>query len=74
MPGHGPHFCAAAELAPQMRPAKTNSDAVPELLGRYSIGAIPTLPVVHRGREVDRKAVLVTLPQLLAWGENKPVQ
>jgi thioredoxin 2 len=62
---------AAAELEPEMRLAKTNSDAVPELLGRYSISAIPTLLVVHRGREIGRRAGLVTLPQLSAWAREQ---
>jgi thioredoxin 2 len=46
---------AASELEPEMRLIKTNSDAVSELLSRYSINSIPTLLLVHRGREIARR-------------------
>jgi thioredoxin 2 len=44
-----------------------DSDAVPELLQRFSIQSIPTLMLVHRGREIARKSGVLPLPQLLAW-------
>jgi thioredoxin 2 len=58
---------AATELEPDMRLIKVNSDAAPELLQRFSIQSIPTLMLVHRGREVARKSGVMPLPQLLAW-------
>jgi thioredoxin 2 len=58
---------AATELEPDMRLIKVDSDAAPELLQRFSIQSIPTLMIVHRGREVARKSGVMPLPQLLAW-------
>jgi thioredoxin 2 len=58
---------AAAELEPDVRLVKVDSDAVPELLQRYSIQGIPTLILVDHGREVARKSGLMPLHQLLAW-------
>ena len=64
----GPIFeQAAAELEPEVRLVKVDSDAVPELLQRFSIQSIPTLMLVHHGREIARKPGLTSLPQLLAW-------
>jgi thioredoxin 2 len=50
-----------------VRLIKVDSDAVPELLQRFSIQSIPTLMLVHRGREIARKSGVLPLPQLLAW-------
>jgi len=58
---------AATELEPDVRLIKVDSDAAPELLQRFSIQSIPTLMIVHRGREVARKSGVMPLPQLLAW-------
>jgi thioredoxin 2 len=58
---------AATELEPDVRLVKVDSDAAPELLQRFSIQAIPTLMLVHHGREIARKAGVMSLPQLLAW-------
>jgi thioredoxin 2 len=43
------------------------SDAVPELLQRFGIQSIPTLMLVHHGREIARKSGVMSLLQLLAW-------
>jgi thioredoxin 2 len=58
---------AATELEPDVRLIKVDSDAAPELLQRFSIQSIPTLMIVHRGREIARKSGVMPLPQLLAW-------
>jgi thioredoxin 2 len=58
---------AATKLEPDVRLVKVDSDAVPELLQRFSIQAIPTLMLVHRGREIARKPGVMPLGQLLAW-------
>ena len=58
---------AATELEPEVRLLKVDSDAVPELLQRFSIQSIPTLMLVHHGREIARKSGLMPLPELLAW-------
>jgi thioredoxin 2 len=58
---------AATELEPDVRLIKVDSDAAPELLQRFSIQSIPTLMLVHRGREIARHSGVMPLPQLLAW-------
>ena len=58
---------AATQLEPEVRLGKGGSDAGPELLQRFSIQSIPTLMLVHHGREVARKSGLMPLHQLLAW-------
>ena len=62
---------AAAELEPEVRLIKVDSDAAPELLQRYGIQNIPTLMVVHHGREIARQSGAVSLPQLLAWARER---
>jgi thioredoxin 2 len=49
-----------------VRLIKVDSDAVPELLQRFSIQGIPTLILVHHGREIARKPGVMPLAQLLA--------
>jgi thioredoxin 2 len=44
---------AATELEPDVRLIKVVSDAAPELLQRFSIQGIPTLMLVHHGREIN---------------------
>jgi len=58
---------AALELEPDVRLVKTDSDAVPDLLQRFSIQGIPTLMLVRRGQVIARKSGLMPLPDLLAW-------
>jgi thioredoxin 2 len=58
---------AAPQLEPEVRLVKVDADAAPELLQRFSVQAIPTMMLVHHGREIARKAGVMPLPQLLAW-------
>jgi thioredoxin 2 len=58
---------AASQLEPDVRLVKVDSDAVLELLQRFSIQAILTLMLVHRGREIARNSGAMPLHQLLAW-------
>jgi thioredoxin 2 len=58
---------AATQLEPDVRLIKVDSDAVPELLQRYSIQSIPTLMLVHHGGEIARQSGVMPLAQLLAW-------
>ena len=61
---------AAPQLEPEVRLVKVNGDAAPELLQRFSIQAIPTLMLVHHGREIARQLGAVPLPRLLAWARE----
>lgn len=58
---------AAARLAPRVRLAKLDTEAVPEIGGKFGIRSIPTLVVFRRGREVARQSGAMGLHQLLQW-------
>jgi thioredoxin 2 len=58
---------AARELEPQLRIAKIDTDAVPEVAARYGIRSIPTLILFRGGSEVARIAGAMPLGQLKTW-------
>jgi thioredoxin 2 len=58
---------AAASLAPNVRLAKLDTEAEPELAARFGIRSIPTLVAFSQGREVARQSGAVDLPRLLGW-------
>ena len=62
---------AATQLEPDVRLIKVDSDAAPELLQRYGIQSIPTLMLLHHGREIARQSGAVSLPLLLAWARER---
>jgi thioredoxin 2 len=43
---------------------------VPELLQRYGMRSVPTLMLVHHGREIGRQASTMPLPRLVAWARE----
>ena len=64
---------AAQELEPRLRIAKLDTDAVPEVAGRFGLRSIPTLILFQGGREVARTAGAMPLSQLKAWLEPRLV-
>jgi thioredoxin 2 len=58
---------AAAQLEPGLRLVKVDTEAAPEVAARYAIRSIPTMVLLHRGKEVARTSGAMPLPQLLAW-------
>ncbi len=58
---------AASKLALQARFAKVNTENSPELAGRFSIRSIPTLVLLHSGREIDRLSGALNAPQITQW-------
>lgn len=58
---------AAAELEPQVRLAKVNTEEQQGLAARYGIRSIPTLILFKDGREAARIAGALDLQNLLAW-------
>lgn len=58
---------AAAELEPQVRLAKVDTEANGQLGQRYQISSIPTTLVFKGGREVARQPGAMNLGQLLEW-------
>jgi thioredoxin 2 len=63
-----PHYAAAAaELEPQVRLAKLNTEAEPALAAEFAIRSIPTLAVFKGGREIARQSGAMSKPDLLRW-------
>ncbi len=63
-----PHYAAAAaELEPQVRLAKLNTEAEPALAGEFAIRSIPTLVMFKGGREVARQSGAMGKADLLRW-------
>jgi thioredoxin 2 len=63
-----PQFAAAAAmLEPQVRLAKIDTEAEPALATRYAIRSIPTLVLVHRGRELARVSGSMGATDILRW-------
>jgi thioredoxin 2 len=61
---------AAAELEPQFRVAKVNTEAAQALGARYNIRSIPTLALFVGGREVARQPGALTNPvQIAQWAK-----
>jgi thioredoxin 2 len=58
---------AAARLEPELRLVKVNVDDEPELARRFQIGSIPTIALMHHGRELARRAGALSAAQLERW-------
>lgn len=63
-----PQFeAAAATLEPLVRLAKVDTEAEPALGARFGIRSIPTLVLLHGGRELARQAGAMGTAQIVAW-------
>ena len=58
---------AAAQLEPQARLLKVNTEVEPGLAARYAIRSIPTVAVFRGGLEVARQAGAVDAARLVRW-------
>jgi thioredoxin 2 len=58
---------AAAQLQPQVRLAKVNTEQEQALAAQYGIRSIPTLALFKGGREADRVAGAMDLQNLIIW-------
>ena len=61
---------AAARLEPRVRLAKLDTDAEPDIAGRYGIRGIPTLIAFRNGKEVARQSGAMDAGRLVAWIES----
>lgn len=61
---------AAGQLEPHVRLGKVDTEAAPDLAARFGVRSIPTLVLVHHGREVARTAGAMPLPALLNWARQ----
>ena len=62
---------AAAELEPEMRLLKINTDAEPETASRLGIRGIPTMILFAGGREVGRVSGAMPASQIAAWARGR---
>ena len=61
---------AARELEPEMRLAKVDTEAEPNLSVKFGIRSIPTLMLLQNGREVARQAGAMGTPQIVDWARG----
>ena len=62
---------AAAELEPQIRLAKVDTDAEQSLGARYGIRSIPTLALFRQGRELARQAGAMGASDIVRWAHSQ---
>ena len=63
-----PQFEAAAQrLEPQFRLAKVDTEAEPALASRFGIRSIPTLVLLHAGREIGRQSGAIGVEGIVGW-------
>ena len=61
---------AAAQLEPQLRLAKVDTEAVPNLAARFQIRSIPTLALFAGGREIARQPGALGTADIVRWARN----
>ncbi|AWM02236.1 thioredoxin TrxC [Bradyrhizobium amphicarpaeae] len=62
---------AAQALEPGVQLLKLNSDNAPALSSRLNISGIPTLLLMHGGREIARHSGAMDTRSIVAWTEAK---
>ena len=69
--GFAPVFVqAAGKFEPRLRLAKLDTEAQPQLAGRFGIRSIPTLILFRQGREVARQSGALNAAQLSQFVES----
>jgi thioredoxin 2 len=58
---------AAPRLEPRLRLVKVNVDEEPAIASRFGIRSIPTLALLHHGREIARTAGAMSAADLERW-------
>ncbi len=58
---------AAAQLEPDFRVAKLDTEAHPALASRFGIRSIPTLALFRGGREIARQAGAMSAADIVRW-------
>lgn len=62
---------AAAQLEPQFRLAKVDTEAAQTLGARFNIRSIPTLALFYQGREVARQAGAMGTADIVRWAKSQ---
>ncbi|KAB2967063.1 thioredoxin TrxC [Zoogloea sp.] len=60
---------AAASLEPRVRLAKVNTEEEQRLAARFGIRSIPTLVLIHKGRELARQSGALGQEQIVRWAQ-----
>lgn len=58
---------AAATLEPLFRLGKLNTEELGEIAARFSIRSIPTLVLIHRGKELARQSGAMSSTDIVRW-------
>jgi thioredoxin 2 len=61
---------AAARLEPAVRLAKVDTEAAPQIAGRYAIRSIPTLMLFSGGKVVAQQAGAMSEEQIVRWAST----
>jgi thioredoxin 2 len=61
---------AAAQLEPQVRLLKVNTEAEQQLGARFNIRSIPTLALFRNGREIARQAGAMGAADIVRWARS----
>src|SRR5258706_13823299 len=61
---------AAAEMKTRARFAKVDTEAAPNIAGRYGIRSIPTLILFKQGKEAARVSGAMDARGILDWGQT----
>jgi len=62
---------AAAQLEPQIRVAKLNTEEAQQIAAQYNIRSIPTLALFKGGREIARQAGAMDTGGIVRWARSK---
>ena len=69
-----PAFSAAAgTLEPSFRLGKLNTEELGEIAARFSIRSIPTLVLIHRGKELARQSGAMGSADIVRWARTHSV-
>lgn len=63
---------AAAQLEPDFRLIKINTEEEQALAARYAIRSIPTLAIFRHGREIRRQAGALGAADIVRWARSAP--
>lgn len=62
---------AAAQLEPQMRLVKLNTEEAQQLASRHNIRSIPTLALFKGGKEIARQAGAMDAGNIVRWAQSQ---
>ncbi len=61
---------AAGQLEPAMRLGKLDTEAHQVIAARYNIRSIPTMILIHKGREIARTSGAMPAEAIVQWARN----